>query len=388
MTTSVIPRTRLLPLLGAIAIFCVIAQLFAEDLHRYNLDLKWGTEVDPLFCHPNDVKVDSLSALSNALETIKRLRTQRLYKGLEEQFSDYYRVSDSENASSSLHKMICLLESNNLDRGEPMKQALRLLQDVNEDQATAACERWYKRCQARFGANSPEILDSLVFLSSNYHRRSRYEEQLQLYRKWVDITEKHYGLVSYPTEISLINLASFYHRLHRHDEAIPTLRRALFVVEKVGGRASLSYACSMRELALEYLAVGRIEDAERCLQESLSSRILIDGEKVRSTPYMMIDFGFLLLEQGYIESAEVLFSKALNKSKMESHSVDCISDSQRSYAGLAYCNERRGRAKEALEFIEKAIELSDVVWDPENLSRERLKRDRTRIVNHDQLLKR
>ena len=250
---------------------------------------------------------------------------------------------------------------------------------AKEDEVTASYERWYGKSKLRYGSDNPAVVDSLRALALNYSHYARREKELLLYRKWVEISEKHYGPVSKPTEISLINLAGLYHLMHWHDEAIPALQRTIQVIEEVDGRVSPAFALCERELGLEYLAVGRLEEAENCFKESLDTRVIMEGVQVQREPYIVNDFGYLRLAQGNIDEAEELFLRALKTVKKKNRRWYQQRIPHRSVAGLGYCYERRGNLEKAADCIGKAIQLHQFESDPDLWLLEQYNRDKERM---------
>ncbi len=179
-------------------------------------------------------------------------------------------------------------------------------------EAEAALRRALSLREQHFGAEHPEVAQSLVNLAMFYRLRGNYQAAEPLYRRALEVIEKVRGPEHPELATVLNNVALFYKTRGDYAAAEPLYRRALEIREKALGAEHPDVAATVNNLAELYRTQGRYAAAEPLYQRA---RAIWEKTLGREHPYVatvLTNLALLYKDRGDYQRAEPCFQEALS----------------------------------------------------------------------------
>lgn len=142
-----------------------------------------------------------------------------------------------------------------------MGQALLLSKQGQYKLSFDVAQSALTEAQVEFGANSHEVIVTLLLLGNLHHTLGDFPLALPLQERALRMSDKTLGPEHPETAAVLNNLAVTHHELAQHDQALPLQVRALGIYEKALGPEHPSTARGMNNLARTYSELGQHEKA-------------------------------------------------------------------------------------------------------------------------------
>jgi CHAT domain-containing protein/tetratricopeptide (TPR) repeat protein len=142
-------------------------------------------------------------------------------------------------------------------------------------------------------------------------RAGRYEEAIKAAQRNLAEREARYGAESIELIVDLNNLAELHRRVAQHTQAESLYQRMISLLEKAGPGYEASLAVAYSNLGVNYRQSGQYDQAERYLRKGLAirERLYPDGHADLAVSYA--NLGTLLLKLGRFDDAENALGDAL-----------------------------------------------------------------------------
>jgi tetratricopeptide (TPR) repeat protein len=176
--------------------------------------------------------------------------------------------------------------------------------------------------EKHLGSDHPDVAVSLNNLALLLQTQGKYADAEPLYRRALKIDEKALGTDHPGVAINLNNLAGLLAAQGKYAEAEPLYRRALKIWEEQLGGDHPSVATSLNNLAGLLRAQGKYTEAEPLYRRSLKINEEQLGGEHPSVATSLNNLAELLREQGKNAEAEPLYQRAVQiceRSLGESH---------------------------------------------------------------------
>jgi CHAT domain-containing protein/tetratricopeptide (TPR) repeat protein len=179
-------------------------------------------------------------------------------------------------------------------------------------EAEVALRRALSLREQHFGAEHPEVAQSLANLAMFYRLRGNYQAAEPLYRRALEVIENVRGPEHPELATVLNNVALFYKTKGDYAAAEPLYRRALEIREKALGAGHPDVAATANNLAELYRTQGKYAAAEPLYQRT---RAIWEKTLGREHPYVatvLTNLALLYKDQGDYQRAEPYFQEALS----------------------------------------------------------------------------
>ncbi len=179
-------------------------------------------------------------------------------------------------------------------------------------EAEATLRRALSLREQHFGAEHPEVAQSLANLAMFYRLRGNYQAAEPLYRRALEVIEKVRGPEHPELATVLNNVALFYKTRGDYAGAEPLYRRALEIREKALGAEHPDVAATVNNLAELYRTQGKYAAAEPLYQRA---RAIWEKTLGKEHPYVatvLTNLALLHKDRGDYQRAEPYFQEALS----------------------------------------------------------------------------
>jgi CHAT domain-containing protein/tetratricopeptide (TPR) repeat protein len=241
----------------------------------------------------------------------------------------------------------------------------RALADAGKfSQAITLTEDLVRKAEARFGANDPNVVNTLCFLGYLYNRDNRFTEGERVFQRCVALMEKLHGPRHPLLARNLMNLANSYKGLNRHDDAEATYKRALILLEKALGPQHPDLAKALCNVADLLKDRGRYAEVELLARRCVAILEQNLGPKHVDLPQGLKILAGSLQAQGKYAIAEPLLKRSLEISEKSSGPEHPIL--ARSLDGLANLYVELDRLDEAETLYLRSLALDESIYGPDH----------------------
>jgi tetratricopeptide (TPR) repeat protein len=185
-----------------------------------------------------------------------------------------------------------------------------------------------------------------------YWKQGKYADAEGLYKRALAITEKAFGADHPDVANSLNNLALVYQEQGKYLDAEGLYKRTLAIREKALGAGHPDVAQTLDNLALVYQEQGKYTDAEGLYKRGLATYEKALGADHPDVAYSLIGLASVYKQQGKYADAEGLYKRALairEKALGADHP-----DTAQTLDNLADLSSKSGNSKNALAYSRKA----------------------------------
>jgi CHAT domain-containing protein/tetratricopeptide (TPR) repeat protein len=162
-----------------------------------------------------------------------------------------------------------------------------------------------------FGADHPDVAESLNNLAVLYREQGQYAQAEPLYKRSLAIREKTLGAEHPDVAESINNLAVLYSAQSQYAQAEPLYKRSLAIWEKVLGADHPDVAASLNNLAVLYKTQGQYAQAEPLYKRSLAIWEKALGADHPDVAISLNNLALLYRTQGQYAQAEPLYKRSL-----------------------------------------------------------------------------
>jgi len=218
--------------------------------------------------------------------------------------------------------------------------------------------------ETTLGKEHSDVAKILNVLGGLYHKRGRYAESEQSYKRALEIREKALGKEHNDVASSLNNLAELYHTMGRYAEAEPLYLRSLAISEKVLGKEHNDVATSLNNLAAFYMNTGRYAEAEPLFRRSLEITEKVSGKEHNDVATSLNNLALLYVKTGRYAEAEPLYKRSLEiKEKVSGKNHSSVAISLSNLAGLYHDT---GRYAEAEPLYKRSVAITEKAFGKEH----------------------
>jgi tetratricopeptide (TPR) repeat protein len=250
-------------------------------------------------------------------------------------------VSDPLNSLASLYTM-----QGRYDEAEPLfRRALEIREKF-------------------LGPDHPDVAMTFINLANICFDLRRYDEAEELYKRSLSISEKTLGKFHPDVGKALNGIGSVYLEQDKYSEAEPYYLRANEILESALGPEHPEVAAETNNLALLHYKLGEYEEAFHLYKRALKLFQKILGRKHPHIATIINNMALLFLRQKKFREAEILLKRAL-KTRIEVLGSE-HKDLADSYKYFAELYEEQNRIPEAVEYLEKAKDILEKVFEKDN----------------------
>jgi tetratricopeptide (TPR) repeat protein len=215
-----------------------------------------------------------------------------------------------------------------------------------------------------WGADHPEVAITLINLANIYFDLRKYDEAEELYKRSLVIAEKTLGKFHPEVGKALNSIGNVYLEQDRYSEAEPYYERASEIFESAFGPEHPDVAVEANNLAFLYGKLGKYEEAFRLYKKALKLFQKVLGKNHPYIATIINNLALLFLKQKKFREAEILLRRALRTR------IEVLGDEHKdladSYKYFAELYEEQNRIPEAVEYLEKAKEILEKVFEKDN----------------------
>lgn len=231
------------------------------------------------------------------------------------------------------------------------------------DEALKLAEEVLTTSRKAFGAKHPGTLVAIGSLAISYGLADRLDEAIKLEEEVLTLRRK----VSSPDHPSTLramgNLALYYQSAGRWDEALKLEEEVLTHFRKVSGPQHPNTLTAMGNLAISYYHAGRKDEALKLREEVLTLLRKVLSPEHPETLTAMGNLAVSYDDAGRKDEAIKLREEQLTLSRKvhgEEHpsTLTAMINLANSYNNLGFVLEPQGKAEEAIEAWQKALELN------------------------------
>jgi tetratricopeptide (TPR) repeat protein len=150
------------------------------------------------------------------------------------------------------------------------------------DDSIAVHRRALELRERAFGAEHPDVANSVGALAVGLTRKGRHPEAFELFERALRTSESELGEHHPKVATVLSNRAIALNEVGRSEEALADLRRAVAIREHARGRESLDVAAALNNLCLTFLSLGRNSEAMEACTESVAIAERTSSGKARA----------------------------------------------------------------------------------------------------------
>lgn len=233
---------------------------------------------------------------------------------------------------------------------------LRLDAAGKYDEARAAHERSLSIKERTMGPEHPSVAVSLNNLGLVAHHQGRSDDSLAYHRRALAVREKALGPEHPLTASTLTNLGTVLHQRGSYDEALDVHRRALAIREKVLGPDHPSTAWTLAAMAAVLGDFGRLDEALAASKRALAIREEALGVH-RLTAKSYANLANVHAAMGHQDEACATNARglAIMEQVVESDHPDLVLY----LVGEADCLRMRGKAREGMPLVERAVAIGE-----------------------------
>jgi serine/threonine-protein kinase len=229
------------------------------------------------------------------------------------------------------------------------------------DQADSLLQRSLQQRKALFGAQSPEVAESLVALSQLRADQARFPEAEQLARQAIEMDAKLLP-ASHPARARAISqLGLVLEDRGSYDQAIPVLEQAVQLQSAPDGvEADLS--ASLTELANCHYYSGHYEISDKLNHRVLDLDRKLYGERHPQVANDLINLGAIQLDEGHYDQAEQYDRQALDILQSFYGKDNAETASAMTLLGRALVTD--GKYSDAADMLQQALATEEHVYGP------------------------
>ena len=228
----------------------------------------------------------------------------------------YYSIGLYERSLSLLEEALAIrrriLGGEHAEVGRTETAIGRVLMMMGDDEAAeASLRRGLAICENAGGPESLDLADGLDALASSLHRRTRYEESIDLYRRALAIRRGELDPDHQLVGVAAGNLAAVLIQAGRYDEAEPLLWESLEIHRRRFGNRHSGVAKLLANMASLHLKRERPSEAEPLFREALEISTEIHGDAHPNVATLRHNLALSLIGQRRHAEAEPLLRRAL-----------------------------------------------------------------------------
>lgn len=199
---------------------------------------------------------------------------------------------------------------------------------------------------------------SVNSIGNIYQDLEQYDRAIENFRKSMKL-EEELGNVR-GLAINYQNIGECLEAQGKLDEALQNFRTALAYDEEI--ESDRGIAICKNSIARIYLMQDKLDDALNILEPTLVTSETIGDQFIVSG--VLKDLGWALMKLGRYDEAEQKLKEGLELSRKHNF----LRNISESYAFLSDLEEQRGQYKKSLEYLEKAEETEDQLYNKVNVS--------------------
>ncbi|HEY9714627.1 MAG TPA: serine/threonine-protein kinase, partial [Chroococcales cyanobacterium] len=229
------------------------------------------------------------------------------------------------------------------------------------DEANSLLQHALDQRKALFGAESPEVAESLVALSQLRADQARFPEAEQFARQAIEMDTKLLP-TSHPARARAVSqLGLVLEDRGSYDQAIPVLEQAVQLQSAPGGvEADLS--ASLTELANCHYYSGHYETSDKLNHRVLEIDRQIYGGRHPQVANDLINLGAIQLDEGHYDQAEKYDRQALDILQSFYGKDNTETASAMTLLGRALVTD--GKYSDAADMLQQALTTEEHVYGP------------------------
>ncbi|MFA5403631.1 MAG: tetratricopeptide repeat protein [Ignavibacteria bacterium] len=211
------------------------------------------------------------------------------------------------------------------------------------------------------GTDHSEVAKTIMNLANIYFDLKKFPEAEELYQRSLAICEKTFGDTHPEVAKALNSIGNIYIEQGKYREAEPYYLRANEIFESAFGQEHPEVAVETNNLAYLYYKLGKYSEAFTLYKKALKLFQKLLGTNHPHIATIINNMAILFLRQKRYRESEILFKRALRiRIEMLGTEHQDLADSYKYFAELY---EEQNRIAEAIEYLEKAQEILEKVFD-------------------------
>jgi len=229
------------------------------------------------------------------------------------------------------------------------------------DQADSLLQSALERHQALFGADSPEVAENLLAISSLRLEQARLEEAEQAARQALQMTNRHLAQDHSARARAALALGSVLGARGSYDQAIQYLNEAVRL-QSVPGAAEVDLASSLSALAAAQYSAGHYDTSDSLYRRLLEMHKKIYGERHPVVAEDLGNLGSIQQDLGYYAEAERFHRQALEITASYYGQQHPKVAAELTMLGRALTYQKR--YEEAGNVLQRALTIQEQIYGP------------------------
>ncbi len=233
----------------------------------------------------------------------------------------------------------------------------------NLEKADSLLESALAQRKSLFGADHPEVAQSLVALGLLRVDQAKLDEAERLVRQGLDKTRRARPRDDAAIARATTALGKVIEARGSYDKAIPLLEEAV-KLESVAGSAPSEQAAAIKELADAHFYAGHYDVSDSLTRRAMAMHRQILGDRHPLVADDLINLGAVQFERAHYSEAEQSYRQALDINESWYGKDHPEIASNLSMLGRALVFEKR--YDEAVALVERALAIQEQVYGPEH----------------------